>query len=102
MPRYKILVDDVEKAHAALVDSYRLHPHVQRQLNDAPRRQKGEMHTEAESECPDDLPNCRNCGDPEHADTCRAAGHCPSCGIAHGIAPDRLLAAKGYRLILGA
>lgn len=43
------------------------------------------------------VPNCRNCGDPEHAKACRAAGHCPDCGTNHGIAPDRIVAANGYR-----
>ena len=56
-------------------------------------------HAEAvDSECPDGLPNCRNCGDPAHEEACRAAGHCPLCGTVHGIAPNAHLAANGYRL----
>lgn len=58
----------------------------------------GEVWTVAESVCPDALPNCRNCGDPAHADTCRAAGHCSRCGTLHGIAPDAVLIAHGLEL----
>ena len=51
-----------------------------------------------ESDCPFELPNCRNCGDPDHATECRAAGHCPDCGTKHGIAPDAVVTRNGYRL----
>lgn len=44
-------------------------------------------------------PNCRNCGDPEHAASCTAKGHCPDCGTKHGIAPDRIVAENGYELV---
>jgi hypothetical protein len=51
-------------------------------------------------DCPRGLPNCRNCGDPDHADTCRADGHCPLCGRrgGHGVASDRVLKEKGVIL----
>lgn len=43
-------------------------------------------------------PNCRNCGDPEFAESCKAAGHCPNCGRSHGLAPDATLAKHGLRI----
>jgi hypothetical protein len=63
-------------------------------------RPEGTVHVEAiDSACPDGLPNCRNCGDPAHAESCAAAGHCPACcDLRHGIGPDSLVAANGYRL----
>lgn len=48
--------------------------------------------------CPMGRPNCRNCGDPAFKASCREAGHCPQCGIAHGVAPDAVLKAKGLIL----
>ena len=99
MPRYRIVVHDEEKAHEAHIHSYRLHPQIQRAMRkENKRRAVGTVHDENDSECPDGLPNCRNCGDPAHAETCQAAGHCPHCGTKHGIAPDAVLAANGYRL----
>lgn len=44
-------------------------------------------------------PNCRHCGDPAHADACQAAGHCPDCGVKHGVAPDAIVAGNGYELV---
>ena len=99
MPRYKIVVDDVEKAHTANAHSYRLHWDVQRLIEKGPKRPKGTVHDLMDSECPEGRPNCRNCGDPAHAEACKAAGHCPHCGTRHGIAPDAVLAANGYRLV---
>jgi predicted Zn-ribbon and HTH transcriptional regulator len=81
--RYAIVVHDLTKTHA------RTH---------APNRQVGDIHAEMDDTCPDGLPNCRHCGDPAHADSCRAAGHCPHCGTRHGIAPESVLTANGYRL----
>lgn len=101
MPKVKILVDDVEKAHAAYVHAYRLYPHIQAQVRNGPKRHMGDVHTEAETECPDGLPNCRNCGDPAFAESCKAAGHCPHCGTAHGVAPESVLARNGYRMVEG-
>lgn len=99
MARFKIVVDDEEKAHAALLHSYRLVDRRTRdQVRALPRRKVGDMHTVANTDCPDGLPNCRNCGDPDHFAACRAAGHCPHCGVKHGIAPDAILAQNGYRL----
>lgn len=99
MPKFKILVDDVDKAHEAHIESYKLHPHIQKQLRNGSKRPKGTVHTEAEAECPNGLPNCRNCGDPEYLESCKAAGHCPDCGIKHGIAPDSIIKKNGYRLV---
>lgn len=64
-----------------------------------PKRQAGDLHTVASEDCPDGLPNCRNCGDPAFADSCRAAGHCDKCGTAHGIAPQSVVDANGYELV---
>ena len=63
------------------------------------KRKAGEVHDIAASECPDGMPNCRNCGDPQHAASCQAAGHCPDCGTKHGVAPDSVVAANGYALV---
>lgn len=59
----------------------------------------GDLHDAVELECPDGMPNCRNCGDPEYAESCQEAGHCPDCGTLHGCAPDSTVAANGYRLV---
>jgi hypothetical protein len=56
------------------------------------------VHTEADTACPNGLPNCRQCGDPAHAEACRSAGHCPDCGTKHGVAPESVVRANGYRL----
>lgn len=98
MSKYRIIVADAEKAHAALVRSYHLHPHRQREIRQQPPRPVGTLHTEMDSECPEGRPNCRDCGDPTHAEACQAAGHCPHCGTRHGIAPDRVLVDNGLRL----
>lgn len=63
------------------------------------RRDVGELHTTADSECPDGHLNCRNCGDPAHKASCKAAGHCPLCGTRHGIAPDGYLAESGVSMV---
>lgn len=63
-------------------------------------RPKGTIHASAVTfDCPDGGDNCRNCGDPNHAAECQAAGHCPYCGTRHGVAPDRILVANGYKLV---
>ncbi len=64
-----------------------------------PVKPVGSLHSVAAVECPDGLPNCRNCGDPAHAETCRDAGHCPNCGTRHGVAPDSVVLANGYELV---
>lgn len=99
MPRYKIIIENVDKAHEAFIDSYKLLPHAQQKLRDGPKRSVGTIHSEADSECPEDMPNCRNCGDPEFYIPCKKAGHCPDCGTKHGIAPDSVVAANGYKLV---
>jgi hypothetical protein len=63
-----------------------------------PKRSKGNVHAVMEDVCPDGLPNCRNCGDPQFAATCEQSGHCPDCGTKHGIAPDAVLARHGFTL----
>jgi hypothetical protein len=100
MPHFKIVVANVHKAHQALVASYKNFPRTQRRMQKGPpTRTVGTVHATADSECPDEMPNCRNCGDPEHLETCQAAGHCPYCGTRHGIAPDAVLAEKGYEMV---
>ncbi len=95
----KIIVEDEQKAHEALIESYRLYPQIQRQLRkEGPSRKKGDLHTIAEHECPEGGTNCRNCGDPEFLASCKEAGHCKNCGTLHGIAPDSILIKNGYRL----
>lgn len=59
----------------------------------------GDLWAIAERECPLGQPNCPDCGDPAHRDACHAAGHCPQCGTAHGIAPTARLAAIGVILV---
>jgi hypothetical protein len=109
VPRYRIVIDDAEKAHEQQVArSAEFHTRasgqprgkVERQVREhiGAARPTGTVHDVASDECPEGLVNCRNCGDPEHAETCSAAGHCPDCGTKHGIAPDRIVAANGYRL----
>jgi hypothetical protein len=63
------------------------------------QRPVGAVHGVSATECPFEMPNCRNCGDPQHAASCQAQGHCPDCGTKHGIAPDSVLAANGYALV---
>ena len=50
-------------------------------------------------DCPDGLPNCRNCGDPDHAASCQAKGHCPNCGTLHGLVSERHMKENGYILV---
>lgn len=108
MPRYAIVIEDADLAYAREIER-NVNAHAKRPQDRVrveriirqvigPKRAAGEVHAEASSECPNGLPNCRNCGDPEHAATCKAAGHCPDCGTKHGIAPDRILRENGYRL----
>ena len=97
----------------ARVLTTRLEAEVRRNIG-APK-QDGDLHDIADSACPDGQPNCRNCGDPTFETSCRAAGHCDHCGRAsvpladqlgspdanggHGLAPDAVLAARGYALL---
>jgi hypothetical protein len=97
--KYKLVIDDVDKAHETFVDSYKNFPHVQQRVKNGPKRQLGTVHTTAESDCPVGMPNCRNCGDPNYKEQCSAAGHCPDCGTKHGIAPDSVINASGYKLV---
>lgn len=122
MPRYAIVVTDPEKHHAAEVDrnvKSNVSHHLAQRKGAGPQetavlvarmhkavlertpepRPVGTLHAVAETECPDGLPNCRNCGDPAHTAACRKAGHCPLCGIAHGVAPERYLADSGVELV---
>jgi hypothetical protein len=96
----KLVVVDEDKAHEAFINSYHLHPDIQRELRRVnTKRPVGTIHTEFDSlECPEGLPNCRNCGDPEFKETCARDGHCPNCGTNHGIAPDSVLARNGYAI----
>lgn len=108
MAKYAIVIDDADLAYAREIErNVHAHakrpedrPRVERIVRQAvgPKRPRGTVHAELSDACPDGLPNCRNCGDPEHAESCQAAGHCPYCGTRHGIAPDRILRANGYRL----
>lgn len=111
MPRYRIIIHDAQLAHDREIHrnieaNVRAHgeahrARITRHVQDRyahPPRPEGTVHDEADSECPDGLPNCRHCGDPAHEETCKAAGHCPACGTKHGIAPDAHLTANGYRM----
>ena len=120
MPKYALVIDDPIAHHAAEIErNVRVHTqrvigsrevdpaerarvvgHVERRIRETVGAPKaaGELHTVADSECPDGLQNCRQCGDPAHRDTCRAAGHCPHCGTRHGIAPESYLQATGVAL----
>src|SRR5688572_26670209 len=58
-----------------------------------------ELPADVQGWCPDDRPNCEHCGDPEHEDACKAAGHCADCrALRHGVAPDAVAAANGLRV----
>lgn len=119
MPRFKIVIDKPETAYEQeiarnvnanlrafrvnnmdAVEAARTTNAIARKVREmvGPRKPAGTVHDVAESECPDGLPNCRNCGDQQHAAACQAKGHCSKCGTAHGIAPDRIVADNGYRL----
>ena len=111
MPRYAIVIKDADVAHAQEVRrnieaNIAHHGEQHRQRIEAivnsrfpyGPRPAGTVHDEASSECPDGLPNCRNCGDSAYAETCKASGHCPNCGTNHGLAPDAVVSAHGYEL----
>jgi hypothetical protein len=119
MPRFKLVIDNADLAHEKEIErnvraNMKAHGVEKMAAHDAARttnvinrevrkrfpeaRPAGEVHDIADTECPDGMPNCRNCGDPNHAASCQAAGHCPKCGTAHGIAPDRIVSENGYRL----
>ena len=107
MAYYALVIDDAEKATEAkrrlrevgLVRAGVSAPQAGRiaQVQESPQV-AGALWTHMEDACPDGLPNCRKCGDPAFAVACAAAGHCPHCGTAHGIAPDSVLAAHGVVL----
>jgi hypothetical protein len=109
MPYYALVIEDSDKAFAArrglAVRSYQRAGFSDRRATAAAAALEptapvvGELWTVAATECPDELPNCRNCGDPVYADQCAAAGHCPLCGTAHGIAPSSVLEAHGLVLV---
>lgn len=114
MPRYRIVIDDADKAHEAHIRSYerglagsaprplhlvKHHRSIAERHAGTPRP-VGTVHAEMEDTCPLELPNCRQCGDPQYVVECRAAGHCPDCGTKHGIAPESVLVRSGYALEL--
>ena len=89
MPKYAIVVNDLDKHRAYHAKSGALSVH---------NFKVGHVHAEMDDECPEGKPNCRRCGDPEYADDCQAKGHCPACGTLHGIAPDAVLEKHGFKL----
>lgn len=111
MAKYQIVIADADLAHAREIarnveHNVKIHGEqhrakitamVEARHPNGPRP-KGTVHDEVETDCPDGLPNCRNCGDPAYADDCQAKGHCPDCGTTHGLAPDAVVAANGYEL----
>lgn len=111
MPRFAVVIKDPARAQAAeIARSVEFHaqarPDLPRRLvfvrvssSVGDPRPVGTVHGIYDSECPDGLPNCRNCGDPAHAEECKAAGHCPLCGTAHGLAPDSVIASSGCELV---
>lgn len=107
MAKFKIVVEDADKTNEFELNRYTdafLRSGAKKFLADklakekAPIREKGFIHTEVDSECPEGLPNCRNCGDPNYKQSCKEAGHCSDCGTRHGIAPDSVLAKNGFKL----
>jgi hypothetical protein len=90
MPRYQIVIVDPASARDG---------EVARGVRQAELRAAGTIHSQADSECPEGRPNCRNCGDPSHIEQCQSKGHCPDCGTKHGIAPDSVIAKHGYALV---
>lgn len=123
MPHYAIVVKDPATARQAEIDRHVAHnlthhvptntapamrSHLTRVIAErveqmvGPAKQAGDLHAHASSDCPNGLQNCRNCGDPDHEASCRAAGHCPHCGRSphgHGIAPASVIANSGLELI---
>lgn len=109
MAKYQIVIADADLAHAR-----EIHRNVEANVaahGEAHRakiakifqarvqkRDTGTVHDEADTDCPDGLPNCRHCGDPDYAVACAAQQHCPDCGTKHGIAPESVLKANGYAL----
>lgn len=110
MPKFAIVVDNADVAHTQAIhrniEKFRAAGFPPEFAVSAARAYVGDAHPEGfvinaeplATECPEGKPNCRNCGDPAHEDTCRAAGHCPNCGRSHGMASDATLAKHGYRL----
>lgn len=115
MPKYRALVVvDREKQQKRQVDlrtaelrksrvsEHRMATLIAEELAEG-LHQPGETDTlycdVVDEECPDGLPNCRNCGDPAHAAACKAAGHCPRCGTLHGIGPASKLAEFGLEVV---
>jgi hypothetical protein len=108
---FAIVVDDPEVAHAQeiarnIAANLKANPGATKfQVERAVRqhvgqpKKAGDLHTHLSSACPDGWENCRNCGDPNFAEACKAAGHCPHCGTRHGIAPDAVVKANGYALV---
>lgn len=95
--KFQIVVDDEDKAHEANLNvHYKDHSYLHKFLE---KRLKGTIHTEVDSECPNGLPNCRNCGDPEFEESCESQNHCPDCGTKHGVAPNSVLLKNGYKLV---
>jgi hypothetical protein len=111
MPYFAVVIKDAQVAHeqeiARTVEhNVKIHgedarPRIEKHVRSffAAPRPAGHLHAHVETECPDGLPNCRNCGDPVHAASCKAAGHCPHCGTLHGLAPDAHVTAHGYELV---
>ena len=95
--KIQIIVDDESKAHEAEKRAYQSLPHI---VNHLKPRPKGTIHCEMDIECPNGGKNCRNCGDPLFKEACSKAGHCPHCGTRHGVAPNSVLAANGYKLVV--
>jgi hypothetical protein len=108
MAKVRIVIDNVQKAHDFEIKKYkeafeRAGARPDKAEREARKRvgqqrPKGTVHAEADLECPDEMPNCRNCGDPDFKQSCREAGHCPDCGTKHGVAPDSVVAAHGFVL----
>ena len=110
MPKYHVVIKDAKVAHEKEVErnvafNREAHPNAPLgAVENAVRarfkeRPVGTVASVGDTECPDGMPNCRNCGDPQHEASCRAQGHCPYCGTRHGVAPDRIVAENGYELV---
>lgn len=111
MPKFQIVIADAQLAHDREIHRNveanvrhhgeahraRIEALVRARYQNGPRP-RGTVHDVADTDCPDGLPNCRNCGDPAYAEDCKSQGHCAVCGTDHGIAPDAALKANGYTL----
>lgn len=114
MAYYAVVVKDSQLAHdreiARNIEAHvrqhgethrkRIERHIRSRYAHPPRV-TGTLHCHGERGCPEDEPWCENCGDPNHRESCLAAGHCEACvNLRHGaVAHPVVLLANGYALV---